>query len=606
MSLWKIAWRSIQQRSLASALTALSMALGVMLVVAVLSIHGVVSESFRNNTSLGYNMIVGAKGGKLQLTLNTVYYLSSPVENIPYDYYLEFFTAEKRQQELENSFASRARKAHWQAADTAALAAGASATPGAQTLAMLFALDALNTVEAKQQSAARDGMFGPFTDLAIPVCLGDYFGRFRVVGTAPAMFDDLTYGEEGDKKYAFAAWSELHSPARVFRLLDADKDGKATAAEAPASHRALAERLLWLADTDRDGALTERELQDAAREYPRNFQHKSRRFGFFEAVIGSTVAREKGIHLGDQISPAHGDPEGQGHDNKFTIVGILEPSGTPNDRAVFVNIEGFYLMEDHAKPIEQSRDEIETADEELSETPDRGEATSKVLDAESHLAAETSGKEHTVSPPANPLEPLPVEQREVTAILIRTSPIFAIGMPNTINEGNVAQAVLPVREIHNLFAIFVRPIQWVLLTVTAMICIVSGVSILVSIYNSMSDRRHEIAVMRALGASRGTVMSVILLESIFLSLGGGALGWIAGHVLNAAANPWIEEQTGVSVGFLSFAPAINVLELLDNEGIMNISPELLLVPALILLAIVVGFLPAMSAYRTDVAKALGS
>jgi putative ABC transport system permease protein len=122
----------------------------------------------------------------------------------------------------------------------------------------------------------------------------------------------------------------------------------------------------------------------------------------------------------------------------------------------------------------------------------------------------------------------------------------------------------------------------------------------------MSDRRHEIAVMRALGASRGTVMSVILLESIFLSLGGGALGWIAGHVLNAAANPWIEEQTGVSVGFLSFAPAINVLELLDNEGIMNISPELLLVPALILLAIVVGFLPAMSAYRTDVAKALGS
>ena len=94
MSLWKIAWRSIQQRGLASALTALSMALGVMLVVLVLSIHGVVALSFKNNSSLGYNLIVGAKGGKLQLTLNTVYYLSQPVENIRYDYYLEFTRAE--------------------------------------------------------------------------------------------------------------------------------------------------------------------------------------------------------------------------------------------------------------------------------------------------------------------------------------------------------------------------------------------------------------------------------------------------------------------------------------------------------------------------------
>jgi len=99
MSLLGIAWRSIRQRALASCLTALSMGLGVMLVVAVLSIHGVVSESFRSNASLGYNMIVGAKGGKLQLTLNTVYYLSQPVENIPYEYYLEFLSAEQRQRE---------------------------------------------------------------------------------------------------------------------------------------------------------------------------------------------------------------------------------------------------------------------------------------------------------------------------------------------------------------------------------------------------------------------------------------------------------------------------------------------------------------------------
>ena len=36
----------------------------------------------------------------------------------------------------------------------------------------------------------------------------------------------------------------------------------------------------------------------------------------------------------------------------FTIVGVLEPSGTPNDRAIFINIEGFYLLDGHAKPVQ--------------------------------------------------------------------------------------------------------------------------------------------------------------------------------------------------------------------------------------------------------------
>ena len=81
-----------------------------VVVVAVLSIHGVVATSFRNNSSLGYNMIVGAKGGKEQLVLNTVYYLSQPVENVPYHYYMEFLRKEQRDKELENSLALTAHE----------------------------------------------------------------------------------------------------------------------------------------------------------------------------------------------------------------------------------------------------------------------------------------------------------------------------------------------------------------------------------------------------------------------------------------------------------------------------------------------------------------
>src|SRR5213079_3117933 len=111
MSLFRIALRSILQRGVASLLTTFSMALGVMLVVAVLSIHGVVSQSFRNNASLGYNMIVGAKGGQEQLTLNTVFYLSKPVENIPYTYYLEFLKQDERDKLQSQSFGVKSREA---------------------------------------------------------------------------------------------------------------------------------------------------------------------------------------------------------------------------------------------------------------------------------------------------------------------------------------------------------------------------------------------------------------------------------------------------------------------------------------------------------------
>jgi putative ABC transport system permease protein len=77
------------------------------------------------------------------------------------------------------------------------------------------------------------------------------------------------------------------------------------------------------------------------------------------------------------------------------------------------------------------------------------------------------------------------------------------------------------------------------------------------------------------------------LESILLALAGGALGWLGGHALIAVLQPWIVEQTGVPIGFLHVVPY-----------------ELVIIPGLILLASLVGYLPALTAYRTDVAKAL--
>jgi putative ABC transport system permease protein len=450
MSLIAIAWRSLTQRALASALTGFSMALGVALVVTVLVIHHVIADSFQRNSGVGYDVIVGAKGSKLQLVLNTIYHLSTPVENIPYS--------------------------------------------------VLHDLT--------------HGQYKPYVAKALPYCLGDNYEGHRVVASVAELLQDSEYAS--GRKYAF-------------------KDG-------------------------------------------RNF----RPTGFFEGVVGALAAERTGLKIGDKFRPAHGvNDDGQGHEhNAFTVVGILEPTGTPNDRAIFINLEGFYLLEDHAKPeaLVHRRGQHALVHD-TGGRDERGE-----LHDVTHEGNEGEGHER------HDLTPLPEERRELTAVLVRTSsPAASIRLPNLINEGPVAQAVLPVREIRALFDVIVGPIETVFLVLTALIVVVSAVGILVSIYTSMNERRREIAVMRALGARRSTVRTIVLLESILLSLTGGLAGWMLGRALIAALSPAIAARTGVVIGLTPVVAA-----------------ELALVPALTLLAALAGYLPAMTAYRTDVAKALAS
>ena len=134
--------------------------------------------------------------------------------------------------------------------------------------------------------------------------------------------------------------------------------------------------------------------------------------------------------------------------------------------------------------------------------------------------------------------------------------------------------MLPVLEILRLFETIVRPCKLVLLGFTALICLVSGISILVSIYNSMSDRRHEIAVMRALGAEsrHGDDDHALGVDPAVA----GRRHWAGSAAMRSTGSPvrGIEAQTGVTVGFWNLAPPIHNLDLWGLESIISwISPE---------------------------------
>ncbi|MGI9470267.1 MAG: ABC transporter permease, partial [Rubripirellula sp.] len=185
---------------------------------------------------------------------------------------------------------------------------------------------------------------------------------------------------------------------------------------------------------------------------------------------------------------------------------------------------------------------------------------------------------------------LSIPEREVTSILVRNGNImFAPAMQNAINEGIQAQAAAPIGEINKLMNLIVGPLLKALLAITLITCVVAAVGILVSIYNSMNDRRRDIAVMRALGARRTTVTAIIVCESFLVALIGAVAGWILAHGAIALYSGQIEEQTGVQVGFFTTS-----------------TYELLVLPLVMCLALLAALLPAFSAYRTDVGSNLSA
>ena len=310
--------------------------------------------------------------------------------------------------------------------------------------------------------------------------------------------------------------------------------------------------------------------------------------GLLDTIIGYEVARKNSWDIGSSITIVHGGAEsGHVHDEKFVVVAVLAPTGTANDRTVFLNLEGFYAIAGHSKPVadveKRLRDFYAADPERLAAAMTQIEAFKKIEAEEASAGHDHAHHHHHETPDA---------MKEVTAILIKTrpeAPFDSLSLTSQLQTGYQAMAVNPVRPIQKLVTGLLGNIQKALVALTGIIILVSGVGIFVSIYNSMADRRREIGIMRALGARRMHVFGIVLSESTLLCVGGGLLGWFIGHSLAVIAAPWLIEKTG----------------LLINPWAVN-PWEATLFPVLVGLAALVGFLPAMTAYRTNVADALSS
>ncbi|HET6425572.1 MAG TPA: FtsX-like permease family protein [Planctomycetaceae bacterium] len=302
----------------------------------------------------------------------------------------------------------------------------------------------------------------------------------------------------------------------------------------------------------------------------------------FDALIGARVAQVNGWDIGSTFKLVHGGNEAHVHDELFTVVGVLAPTGTPNDKSVFVHLDGFYQIQGHDKPFDEAiKRERDFFGEPPLSTEELAKEVARLNKKYGHEHHDHGGHDH--------FHDVPELQKDVTSILLlmKTPMAAALFAGEWKKSFRPAMAVNPIPVMSQLMTDVLGGVRLMLIVLTTLILVVSGIGIFVSIYNSMSARKREIGILRALGARRQTVFSIVLAESILLCVGGGLLGLLLGHGLVFLAAPIVEARSGIIMNPWAFEPM-----------------ELALLPGLLLLASLAGFLPGLLAYRTDVADAL--
>lgn len=259
-----------------------------------------------------------------------------------------------------------------------------------------------------------------------------------------------------------------------------------------------------------------------------------------EAVIGAEVARRGGLEIDDWITPVHGaenDPDPHVHEeSKCKVVGILAPTRTPLDNSIFIPLATFLTMDKHDDAVRTAGGEAQVA------------LTALIVDFKTHLGANWLRREF-----------------------------------QTRTDGQVAWTVFEVGELLRM----VGNATDVLRVVSWLVLLVAAVSIAVALYNTMNERRREIAIMRALGARRAQILAIILLEAVVIALIGALLGVLACHGAAWALRDVIQDRTGVFLDWATFS-----------------TRELWLILGVALLGGLAGVLPAIKGSRTQVADNL--
>nr|WP_286196821.1 ABC transporter permease [Tropicibacter sp. R15_0] len=278
---------------------------------------------------------------------------------------------------------------------------------------------------------------------------------------------------------------------------------------------------------------------------------KGQRFDdLFDAVIGADVAKSLGYEVGQSIVVAHGIASFVHHDDKpFRVSGILEKTGTPVDRSVFVSLEAIEAIHVDWQGGARSGNPISAED----------------------------------------VRAMDLRPKAITAALVGLeSRLQVFGMQRWVND--YAQepllAIIPGVALAELWEV-ISVAETALMGVSAMVVVTALMGMVAMVFSGLNERRREMAILRTLGAGPRTIFALLMAEAVFMSLMAVILGVILLYAGLFWARPYVDAQFGL---YLDISP------LTRDEGI--------LLGWVIVAAILASLAPALRAYRLSLADGM--
>jgi putative ABC transport system permease protein len=583
--------KQMRQRALGTWLTLLSVLLGVALAIAILLLRDAGAALF-GQTEYGFDVILGvAQGSPTQLVMNTVYHIDRSPGNMPYWVY----------EQASN--------------------------------------------QNRPPRGSKEFDFHQHVRLAVPIAVGDTYQSRPIVGTLPKMFvslaplkkqiDDLMQQvtelrsqlqSSGAKPPADLARREeaLASGADVVKqqVVQTSRDGIPIVEPLPTDGTASKWKYGNPASQSCDDAIAELHAgaqsitsgksADALKHQDKAYDDLKRVYAAvglasgpleylpdhtfqmsegrcfqawkFEAVIGSDVAQKTGLRLGSTFKATHGSPAPGAtpdiHPEDWKVVGILKPTHTAADRCLYIPLMTFYAIAEHEIGL-QSHVQARSGQSTAVQSDEKPKYSLAYGD---QLLPDLPHTQDFIS-----LD-VPASQWEVSAILLQSrGDVLGQDLIYYVRNGGIpdVQAVNPAQIMREFFETFLGPSALILLLISLLVSIVACVGILVSIYNSVAARTREIAILRALGATRGRVLTLICAEAGLIGLCGALVGLLVGHAIGGVASFYLNNSIGQGFNWISTRPA-----------------EWMYVGIVVLIALLAGLVPALKAYRTPVATNL--
>mgnify|MGYP001283375057 CR=1 FL=1 len=280
-----------------------------------------------------------------------------------------------------------------------------------------------------------------------------------------------------------------------------------------------------------------------------------------EVVIGSMVAEITDLSIGDKFCGTHGfGDDGHVHDNHhYEVVGILKQSNSVIDKLIITDIKSVWEVHNPKEPHSCAHH-------------DHG-----------------SDQEHKCSDENHNDDLYMSDKFMITSMLVKfKSPMGFVQLPRRVNENTNLQAAMPVFEINRLTNLLGFGVQTINL-IALIIILVSGLSIFISLYNSLKKRRYELALIRVHGATKLQLIKLVFLEGLTLSFLGTIFGLLTSRLILFSTSFMVNQQ-----------------QMLNSIEFRLITEELWLFSIAIFIGLIASLIPAIITYKINIPKVLSN